>query len=179
MTQDHVLEMLVREMLHELGGLFIGKVAVPAADALFRSPRAFGISFQQRAIVVGLHEEGVHPLQPVTDEVGDEAHIAEHSQAGIFILNEEADRIDRIVRDRETLDAEILKLEGRAGLHDPPPGPGFLKAAHQGFLGERGAEEGYLMFPTKDLQPGSVVAMLVSEQNAIELADAQATCSSR
>ena len=80
-----------------------------------------------------------------------------------------ADRLDRIVWDGKTLDQNIADSEFRTGAKDSPV---FMLAeaeATNGLGRLRVAINWNGKFPAKHLQPANVIAMLMSQKQAIEL----------
>src|SRR5687768_17076793 len=103
-------------------------MAVAAADALLDAPGTLRVRLKQMGVVVRLDEERVRAAQAIADEIGDEAHVAEHAEARFLVLDHETHGVYRIVRHGEALDAHVMELERGAGLHELPFGARLREA---------------------------------------------------
>jgi hypothetical protein len=78
-AEDDLMKLGMGKVGDEGGDLLIGEMPMTGADALLDGPGALGIGIEEVVVVVGLDEEGVHFLETITDEVGDEADVTEHA----------------------------------------------------------------------------------------------------
>lgn len=173
-AEDDLVQAGMGEVMGEFRSLFVGEVAVAPADALLGGPGAFGVGLKERGVVIGLHEQGVDAAEAVADEVGDEADVAEESEAGFVVVDDITDGIDGVMGNGKAFDDEVAKLKGGAGLHEFPGGAAFGEGGEEHFLGEGGAEEGDVVGAAEDFEAVGVVAVFVGEEDAVEIADAEA-----
>lgn len=169
MAKDDVMKVIVRDGLNEFRDLLIREMAVAGADALLGSPGALGIRLKEVGVVIRFDEKGVGALEAILDQPGDEADIAEDTELGLRILNDEPDWIHCIVRHGETLNAKVLEIKGATGLHELPARFAFgMQTLHDRLLGEWRAEQGYGMLPANDVNSAGVIAVLVAEEDAVD-----------
>lgn len=141
-----------------------------SADALLDGPRALGIGIEQGRVIIGLDEKRLGTTQPVANEIGDEADIAEHAEPGVRVANDEAHGINGIMRHREALDAHVLELEGGAALQEPPARLGLSeRRLHERFLSERSAEQRNFVFAAEHFQTLRMIAVFMSKEDAVEV----------
>ena len=173
-TKHDMMKVFVCQGLEKFSSLLIREVAVAAADALLRGPRTLGICFKQRTIIVGLDKKAVRTAQTIPDQIGDESHVTQHAEAGFFICDDKAHGIGRIMRDRKTLDAQVLEIEWRTCLHEPPARRGLPEGSlEERLLGECSGEEWYLMTPAEDIQASGMITMLMGEEHSIQILQPQ------
>ena len=173
-TQHDMMKVFMGEGLEELGRLFIRKMSVAAADALLRGPWTLGICLQKRTVVVGLDKKTVRAAQTIPDQVGDEPHVTEYSQAGLRIRDDKAHGIGSVVGNGKAFDAQILEIEWRTCLHEPPARRCLPEGPlEERLLSECGGEERYLMTSAEDLQTCGMITMLMGEEYPIQILQTQ------
>ena len=79
---------------------------VAAHHPLLHAPR-IGPDFQHFQIVIRFEQQHLHPPQMNLDRIRHIAEIGRDPDLNAFRVEAEADRIDRIVRNREALDRDI------------------------------------------------------------------------
>ena len=79
-AQDDAVEVRAGDRGDEFGGLVVGEVAVAVADALLGRPGALRVVHEEGLVVIGLGEKSIDALEPVEDEAGDVADIAEKTE---------------------------------------------------------------------------------------------------
>lgn len=135
-------------------------------DALLGGPRAPSVGLEQGVVVVGLDEERIDAPEHFDDPRGDVAAIAHHADLAPAAAEDEADRLDGVVRHGEGLDGKAAKLEGGAAFKDLPRGSLDLLAddlaRHRRGVDRDG--EGFHEHP----QPAHVITVLVGEQDGVE-----------
>ncbi len=165
MTEDDPGEVGAGDLGDKFGRLFIGKMTVPIADALFGRPGAFGVILQENFVVVCFGEESVHSLEPVDDHTGDVSYIAEHSEAAFSAPEEKSHRIYSIVGDRKRLDLHSVDPESSARIELLPDDRGADALADKRASVGR-CIDGDLAFPAEDFEPAGVIAVLVGENHS-------------
>ena len=132
------------------------------------------IVLQKFFVVICLDHERVDVAEPFDHHLGRVTQIGNEPERARAGVKRVSDRIDRIVRDGESLHGDIADRKIRAGLKQPPvPVPGQRAAANR-FRGERVAINGDMKFPAKHFEAANVIAMFVGEENAIELVGSDA-----
>ena len=137
------------------------------ADALLGRPRPARVGIEQVLVVVRLDEESVELAKPFGDAAGDMAHIRGESDFFAAIADHETDRIDGIVLNREARDHCVADLKFAAGFEDFPCAR-LDAGVVEKFFGQSGRVDRHLVFSQKDLEAFDVIAVFVSEQDAIE-----------
>lgn len=156
--------------LDQLCRLLIGEVSMSGADALLGSPRALHIRFEKLGVIVGLHKEAVRGFEAILDEVGHETDIAEQPEARLFVCHDKSHGIYRVMWDRETFDAQILKIESAASGHQAPARRAAeLQIALECLTGQRRGIERQWPLAAQHFQATGVILVLVGEQDAIDL----------
>lgn len=111
--QDHMLKAVVEDVAQKNGGLRVGQMPGLAPHPLLQRGRIGPVAEQLR-VVVGFKHQAVTTAQPVLHQLGDHPGIGAvpHEQAAI--VQEEADRVCRVMGDGKGMDLKILKHEGLA-----------------------------------------------------------------
>lgn len=108
---DKVLEAGMKQFFDQFAGLSIRQVAVQPHDALLYSPGAQGIRFEEFRIIVGFEKEPMGAGQVLFHRFGNVAGIGDHPELGDPSAEDEAKRIDGIVRNRKTRYFEFPERE--------------------------------------------------------------------
>src|SRR5215471_18354572 len=148
----------------------VGKMSMPRLDPLLHRPRTVGVVLQKLFVVVRLDDQGVHRPQSFDDHFRRITEIGNKSEAARAGVKREADRIDRVMRHGKRLHGDVTDLERGAGAKNSPvPMPIQFTAVADCFRGLRVCVNRHVEFAAEHLQPANVVAMLVGQQNAVEL----------
>lgn len=166
-TEDDAGQVRAGDFTDEIGGLFVGEMAVPVADALLGRPRTFGIVLEEDFVVVRFCKKGVNPIEPVDDHAGDVTDIAENAEAATAALEEKSDRIDRIVGDGKGIDFDSPDLEAAAGF-ELLPGYARLNALAHDRAGVGRGVDGEATLAAEDVDAAGVVAVFVGEDDGGE-----------
>src|SRR5205823_4176962 len=102
-------------------------------------------------------------------EIGNEA------EATRTRVKNKTDRIDRVMRDRKSLDGDIANRKLTTGAKDPPiamPIQGVIAANRLGRKRVRVDRD--LKFSAENFEPANMIAVFVSENNSVDLLGADA-----
>ena len=157
----------------EVPGGGVGKVAVPARDALLHAEGPFGIGFEEGRVVVGLEDEELRFTREGRQSGGCVAKIRDpceaaegREEAARAAAEKVAHRFHGVMRQQDRLDGEVLEDEARSGLENPP-----WQLALQLSLGRlRGTVVGVELevpVPGESAQSGHMVPVLVSQENRL------------
>jgi uncharacterized protein len=127
------------------------------------------IVLQKFFVVVGLDHEGVDLAQALDHHFGGVTEIGDKPERARARMKSVTDRIDRIVRNGKRLDVNIADRKVRSGSKQPPVPMIGQHTATNGFGGERIAIDRDLKFPAEHFETANVIAMLVGQEDAIEL----------
>lgn len=166
--KDSATELSFEEFAEDTGSSGIGKVAMPRHDALFDAPWALGAGLKEFFVVVRLNDHSVRGAHSLVHELGGKPQIREKSKGGPAVVENEADRLHRIMGDRECLDTDVTDTEIAAG-DEQPPILGHALIATQRLGSETIAVNGCLEVFAPDIETAAVVTVLVGEENAIDL----------
>ena len=97
---------------------FVGKMAVPAGDALFEAPGPARIILEHFQIVIRFEHKHVGGADPFTNEARGVAEIGEKTNLVPARVEHEANGIVGVVRDGKRIHAHIADIEGSAGGKD-------------------------------------------------------------
>lgn len=155
------------DLFGKLRGGVVGKVPVPAQDALLRGPRAAGVILEHLHIVVGFKDENVRGADAFDDEPGGVAEIREEADVAGSGAQEEAHGVAGIMRDAESIHGDIAEFKAGTGVEQVEIEPG-LELGFDGFLGGPIAIDGYLQFGREHAEALGVVAVFVRDENAAQ-----------
>jgi len=160
-------EVWMQNLLQEISGAFVGKMAVPAGDALLEVRRAKRIVAQEIKVVIGFEQENFAFAHAIGNEAGAVAKIGEPADARGGGVNHKANRLNGVVRHGESFDGEVAHFKGMPGFENPKLKITFVNVPD--FIGgmavaiNRNAELG-----GQHAQAGDVVGMFMGDENAIE-----------
>jgi len=161
-------ELPFEEFAEDTGSSGVRKMAMPRHDALFDAPWALGAGLQEFLIVIRLDDDSVRGADSLVHELGGKPEIREKSKGGATMVENEADRLHRIVGDRERLDIDVADTEIAAGDEQPPILRHALIATQR--LGrEAVAIDGRLEVFAPDIETAAVVTVLVGEEDSVDL----------
>ena len=148
----------------------VRKVTMPRHNPLLHRPRPMQIALQQFFVVIGFDDEGMHLPQPFHDHLGRVTEIGDKSERVRSGIKREANRIDRVMRHRESLHRNVANLELRASPKDSPM-PVLIQRTTiaDGFRGLRVCINRNVELAAKNFEPANVVPVFMSEQDAVEL----------
>ena len=169
MAEDDALNFSRQQLFDHAGRCRIGKMTVARHDPLLHRPGPMRIILQKFFVVVGFDDEGMHFAQSFDQHFGGIPEIGDKTQAAITSMKGVADRLDGIMRDGKTLDQNIADSEFGTGAKDSPVFVLSQPEATNGFGRLRIAVNWNGKFPAKHLQSANMVAVLMSEQQSIEL----------
>ncbi len=112
-------EIGVQNLLQKIGGAFVGKMAVPAGDALLEVRRAKGIVAQEVEVVIGFEQKDFAFAYAIGNEAGAVAEIGEPADARGGGVNHKAHRFNAVVRHGERFDGKVAHFKGMAGFENP------------------------------------------------------------
>src|SRR4051812_25855248 len=95
-------------------------MSVTGLDSLLHRPRSMGVALQKFLVVIRLDDQGMNLAQPLHDHFGRVTEISDEAQATRSGMKREANRIDRVMRHRESLDRDVANFELRAGAKNSP-----------------------------------------------------------
>ena len=152
-------------LLGSVGGVGVGKMPVPAKDALLQFPRAARAVLKHLHVVIGFENEDVCVADALDDEfrhvaeVGDDANVARDG------AKKKSDRVLRVVRNGKSVHCHVANLKTRTGGEDA--GIEFcFERVFGGF--ERGAVavNRNFQFRGDAVESLDMVGMFVRDQNA-------------
>jgi hypothetical protein len=170
MSKHDPIDFSGKQFFDHGGGRVIGKMSVPGLDPLFHRPRPMSVALQQFFVVVSFNHERVHVPKPFHDHLGGVTQVGDKPEAARSGIKREADGIDRVMRHRKRLHKDVANLELGAGAKYPP-----VPMSIQGVVGADGLGRlrvrinRHREFATEHFQAANVIAVLVSEQNTVEL----------
>ena len=129
------------------------------------------IVLQKFLVVVCLDHERVDLAQPLDHHLRRVAKVGNEPQRARARVKRVSHGIDRIVRDRKSLDSDIADRKVRAGPKQPPIPVSGQGPATDRFRRERVAINRDMKFPAKHFEAANVIAMFVGEKDAIQLLD--------
>ena len=132
------------------------------------------IILQKFFVVVRFDNERVHPAQAFDQHFRSAAEVSNVTEAPRSGVKGEANRIDRVMRDGESLDRDIADGKFRAGAKEAPVAMTGERAAANRFRRKRVAIDRDLEFATEHFKPADMIAMFVCKQDAIELSGSNA-----
>src|SRR5262245_8403682 len=79
MTEIQVAQLAGNDLFGGIGGSLVGKMPVPAEDALFDAPGAAQIVLEHFHVVIGFEHKDVRYSDPFDDQAGGVSEISEES----------------------------------------------------------------------------------------------------
>lgn len=152
----------------DLRGCVVGKVAVPAEDALLGGPGTAGVVLEHFHVVIRFEDEDVGGADAFDNEAGGVAEIGEEANIPGGRAQEEADGIVGIMRDAEGIDGDISELEGGAGGEEAEV-EGRLELGLDDFLGQAVAVNGDVQPAGEHAEALGVVGMFVGDENSVQV----------
>jgi hypothetical protein len=170
-TQHHPLNPAGRQQLLDdgrRGG--IGKMPMARLNALFHRPGAVRIVLQHFFVMIRFDHERVHFAQAFGQHFGGVTKVGNETETAPTRVKSESDRLDRVVRHGKRLHRNVADGEFSPGPEEPPV-PMLLEqaVATNGFSSERVAIDRHGKFPTQDFETANMIAVLVCEQDAVQL----------
>lgn len=175
-----VFQLVAHDFRQRGGGGFVAQMAVSAADPLLHGPRTMRVVLQEFQIVVGFEDQRVGLLRPVERKMGCVAEVGEEDHVTVAMVDEETDGIRGVMRDGERFHIEIAHGEALAGFKKAPverarfsSGGGALqfRRSEHGFTRGAVGEDGDAVARRHHAQSLHVVAVLVRDEDAIEILD--------
>ncbi len=102
----------------DFSGGVVGKMAVPAEDALLDAPRPFGVVLQQLEVMVGFEQQHVRGAHAFDHQFGGVAEVGQETDVAAADAQKKPDRIASIVRDGESIHQHVADFKGGAGGED-------------------------------------------------------------
>lgn len=157
-----------------LRGSEIGEVPVSRGDPLLHRPWALRIVLQQSFIVVGFDNQGAHTADRFCGQMRDIAEVTEQPDSTAPLLNAKSNRILCIVWDRKGKNAEVGHGKVTARFKKAEWGLRISCRTPEDPRRSRIAVNRDGVFPEEDRQPGRVILVFVSDQNAIQIRQPEA-----
>ncbi len=157
----------------DVGGGFVGEVAVAGEDALFDGPGAAAVGVEEVEVVIGFEDEGAGGADAFDDEAGGVAEVGEEADVAVAVVEHEADGVVGVVGDGEAVDLEVAELEGGAGFEEAPGGAGGEFGLER-FGGEAVAVDGDVVAFGEDGEAAGVVAVFVGEEDGLHVGEGAA-----
>ena len=169
MTEHDALEFPGEQLLDHGRRRRIREMTVARLDPLLHRPGPMRIVLQKFFVVIRLDHEGVDLAQPLDHHLRRVTKIGDESKRARTGMKRVADRIDRIVRDGESLNRDIANRKIRAGPKQPPVLVSRQGPAADRFGRERVAINRDFEFPAKHFETADVIAVFVGKEDAVEL----------
>ena len=150
------------DVADQVGDLTVGQVPVARTDPLFDRPGPFGVRLQQALVVVCLHKNTRQPAQSLGHAARHKTRIGEEAQSLAGCAQHKADRVHRVVLDRESFHRDPADGKGLAGF-EKLPRAAFNPAFPNDPGGRRSGEHRHGVLLEKNLQPADVVAVFVGD----------------
>ena len=166
-TEDHLVELRVGDVAKQIGHLIIRQMPVQRTDALLGRPWAARVGIEQTFVVVGLDKQRVELAKVFGDAARDMAHVRGESDFFAAIVDHKTDRVDRIVLDCEARDHCIANLKFASGFEDFPCAR-LDAGVVEKFFRQGSRIDRHLVFSQEDFEAFDVIAVFVSEQDAVE-----------
>lgn len=157
-------EVWTGDLCNQFCGLFVGKMPVSVADALFGCPRAFGVFLEQFVVVVRFGEDRIDTSEAVYDHSGDVTDIAENPETAPPAMKPEPDGIHCIVRYGKGLDFDTVDGKTATCLELFPRYPGLYPLPHQG-AGMSRRIDGEVSLTAEDVEATGMVPVFVSQDD--------------
>ena len=131
---------------------------VSGHDPLFGRPRTFGVVLQELLVVIRLNHQGMRLADAFARELRGETEIGEETEGGPIMMQNESNRIHRVVRNAERLDFDIPDGEIAAGHENAPVLGALRRLTAQRFGRERVAIDGGVKLSAPHIEPAGVSA---------------------
>jgi hypothetical protein len=147
--------------------IFVGEMAVAAADALFELPWVGAVD-EELHIVIRFEDEAVATRQTRLDELSRDSEVRTDAQAASFVLDDEPSRLSRIMRDGERVDTQISqhKRSPRLEYLAMWQGPNLCREAFQSPSTEKDRE---IIATAEGPAAPNMIQVLVAEDQTVEL----------
>ena len=175
MTEHDALEFPGKQLLDHGRRRCIRKMTVTRLNPLLHRPWPMRIVLQKFFVMIRLDHERVDLAQPLDHHLRRVTKIGNEPERARTGMKRVPDRIDRIVRDRESLNGDIADRKVRAGPKQPPVPVSGQGAAADCFRRERVTINRDMKFSGKHFEAANMIAMFVGEEDAIELAGSDST----
>jgi len=169
-----------------LGSRDVGNMAVTAEDALFERPRTARTILQHLYVVVGFEDEDVRVADAFKNQFCDVAKVGGEADIARGGVENEANRVLGVVRQRKSFDAHLANFKTRASFEQPPVNlgfesvlgfqrqiglfaPFFLEGPDGAVLRATVAKDGNVELVRQPEQPGNMVGMFVRQENGGEI----------
>lgn len=168
MTEENVFEICRNQICEDSGSGIIAEVPMTTHDALLDAPGAAKIVLEEFHVMIGFEDEDVGGTNAFHDELGGVTEIGEETDLTTVGPKHEANRIVSIVRDGESVHADIAEFKGSAGREETKIEFGGFELKFDSFPGEAIAVDGNGELVAERAEAVGVIGMLVSEENAVQ-----------
>ena len=173
MAQNQRLHAAVEIVFEKIARHRVREVPVAPHHPLLHAP-GIRANLQHVEIVIRFHQQNLHAAQMNFDGIGDVAQVRRDADLDAFGMKAKPDRIDGIVRNRETLHRDIPHNPARTGLKRFDPGRGQLVFPVDQRRGEaRGEYRNRLCLlhtpADEPRQPRHVIRVLMRNQNRVDV----------
>lgn len=148
-----------------VGSTIVGKMAVPAQDALFETPRTARVIVQHFHIVIGFEQENIGGADAFYDEFGGVTEVRKKTNVARRSAQQKSNGIGGIVWHGERVHGDIADLEARTGA-EHTTFKSHLKLELDGLLGEPVAVDRDIQFCPEAGKSLDVIGMFVGDQDA-------------
>ena len=162
----HVGKVGMVDVEEEVGRLLVGEVPLFGEDARFVDGRA-ARGVYHGGLVVRLEDQTVAVAEDVADGRGHVAEIGADAEFVMGCLEDEADGVERIVRNGKGRDGEVGKVKELACGEDLEAGFG-LECGDNAARGGGVGEDGEIVTSRKDGEPLDVIGVLVCDEDRRE-----------
>ena len=153
----------------DFGGGFVGKMAVPADDALLDAPRTLRVVLKQLEVVIRFEHQGACAANALNDQLRRVTEVGEKADVPARRAQEKANGIAGIMRHAEGIDAHASHLEGRARAEETELEARSLELLLDGFLGQAVAVDGDVQLRGEHAESLDVVGMFVRDENSAQV----------
>lgn len=133
------------DLLEQGGGVIVGKMAVPAHDALLQTPRPPQIVLQHLYIMIGFQKKDVGRPDALDDQFRHMAKVGEKADVAGASAQQKTDGVASVVRNRKGVDGDVANCKGIAGGEEAGVNPD-VQLILDGFAGQAVAINGDLQF---------------------------------
>ena len=176
MPEDRAANIPIEHAGDDVGRRGIGEMPVTGHDPLFGRPRTFGVVLQELFVVIRLDDEGMRLAHAFARKLRGETEISQKAERRPIMMQNESNRIHRVVWNAKSLDRDIPDGEVAAS-HENAPVLGTLRRlTAQRFGGERVAVDGSVKLSAPHIEPAGMVSVFVREQDAIDLDGVNSAC---
>jgi hypothetical protein len=168
-AEVNVVQVGVHDRLQRFGGGFVGQMAMPTGDPLFQTPGAARIVLQHFQIVIGFEDEDVGSADAFANETRGVTEIRQETDFMSAGVQHEADRVIGVVRDRESIDADVADVERATGGEQVTNFQPHLQLKFHRFAREAVAVNGNFQLRAQTGEALDMIGVFVREQNAVEV----------